>query len=166
MNQKSNITRIVFSFLISLALVVSAIVTTPAKASAPSAKVTPPPTATPTQTVTDTPVPTVEPAETTPAVSIQSNPTFISNGGQVTISYQISDYQKIIGTPGLRFYAPQGLFPADGEAGKWDDAERTLYLPLTDIEGKILWQADETITPPVAVTVVSRRPSTRPAAAA
>ncbi|MBV6396583.1 MAG: hypothetical protein HFACDABA_02183 [Anaerolineales bacterium] len=153
MNPKPQISNVVFTILVSMALIASMVVTSPARASAPSAKATPPVKATPTQTVTETPVPTVEPVEMAPAISLQPDPTYITSGGQVTITYQITDFQKIVGTPALRFLAPDGLSPVSPEEGKWDEEEQSFYLQLSDIEGKILWQADETITPPVTLVV-------------
>jgi len=150
MDRKSNLARVIFSGMISLALMFSAIFTTAAYASPPSAKATPPQKATPTPVVTDTPVPTVEPVETVPALALQTDQTYIIPGGQIVLTYQITDFQKIVGTPTLRFYAPIGLTPVNLDEGKWDEAAGTFTLSA-ESEGKILWQADATIAPPVTL---------------
>ncbi|MBV6396396.1 MAG: hypothetical protein HFACDABA_01994 [Anaerolineales bacterium] len=149
MNPKPQISNVVFTILVSMALIASMVVTSPARASAPSAKATPPVKATPTQTVTETPVPTVTAAETVPALGLQSDLTYIVPGGQVVITYQITDFEKL-SNPFLRFYAPIGLAPVNPEEGKWDESAGTFTLSAAS-EGKILWQADESIAPPVTL---------------
>jgi RHS repeat-associated protein len=152
MNRKLNLANIALSILIGLTLILSAINPTAAYASAPAVKGTrtPPPTA--TQVVTATPIPTITPPSTNPALALLSDPTYITPGGQVTISYQILNFENIKGAASLRFYIPFGLAPADTSLGKYDEANGTFDLPVSEAEGKTLWQADATIAPPVTVS--------------
>jgi RHS repeat-associated protein len=155
MNRKMNVANIILSALIGLTLILSALNPTAAYASAPAVKPTrtPPPTLTATPTATPIPVTaTPAPVSTEPALSLSSDPTYITPGGQVTIIYQITNFEKFTDSTMLEFHAPVGLFPADTSLGKFDETSGTFYLQVKEAEGKILWQADEKIAPPVTVT--------------
>ena len=157
MNRKPTIASVIFSVLMGVTLIVTAINPTAARAaaSAPPAKASkaPPPTATPTPIVTETPVTTVEPLEAVPGLTLRSDPTYLVPGGQVTFLYQIGNFEKINETTLLRFHAPPGLAPMNPEEGKWDEDEGVFELIVTAGEGKSAWQAEEGLVPPVGIWV-------------
>ncbi|MBV6396861.1 MAG: hypothetical protein HFACDABA_02463 [Anaerolineales bacterium] len=156
MGRDRNRQNIVLYSLISLMMILSAINPVAAYASAPADKTTPPliqDTTTPTPTFAETPIPSETLVEVTPALTLtlQSDPTYITPGGQVTFLYHISNVEKITETTLLRFHAPLGLTPVNPEEGKWDETAFTFEITSTEFEGKIAWQADETIVPPVEI---------------
>ena len=156
MNRKLNTSNVVLSILIGVTLILTTVNPTAAYASAPTIKVTPPPTKTPEPTatpveVTPTPAPTETPISYEPALSLQSDPTYITPGGQVTFLYQISNVEKFTETTILRFHVPFGFAPLNPEEGKYDQENGIFDLPVIASEGKIAWQTDDTLVAPVGI---------------